>query len=653
MAVNVKMGVDLSSFTSGIQEGQRIMRGLNQEMKTAEAEFKATGDAEKKLSDNVKTLNSQLEVQRGIADQAQQALDKMTSAGVQPTDKAYQKMYTTLLKAKEGMNEAQAKLNELDGSNKTTKTSADELAKSVNSIGQSMNLDQAVKGIKGLTDGLENAARTAVRLGKAIAKSAMDSTEWADDVLTRATQFGTDAETVQRMDNVAEYIDTSVDAIMNAKSKLAKNSGNLAELLGISTDGKSVDKVFWEAGDAIMNMSDAFDKEEIAQKVFGRGWKELLPLFTAGQEEYERLMAQQNVLSNEQVDSLGKADDAFKSIQQQIELLKNQFWADNAGTITELLQWLVDNKDTVVTAIEVIAGGFGALKLAEGGLQVLQLINGLKGLTGAAAAASAAGTAAGGAFASGFTSAFVAAAPALAGILGITAVAITPALMVQEEQKKIWQDRYTNRMNSASFGSDNSDFISRAATALGVDGQVDFGSAYELLMGLGARQNQQKAELYNVLKNAADTNGNNTWNLLNALWGGAELDHGQVDKLLQNVTDAMAASAQKAEVPVDLEVPENAAEQLANQVGTVTIPVTLAGVEDGSHANGLWSVPYNGYLARLHKGERIIPAREVASRSYNSNLYVENMNMNGGADAAGLAAAMAAAQRRTMSAYGS
>ena len=653
MAVNVKMGVDLSSFNSGIQEGQRIMRGLNQEMKTAEAEFKATGDAEKKLSDNVKTLNSQLEVQKGIADQAQQALDKMTAAGVQPTDKAYQKMYTTLLKAKEGMNEAQAKLNELDGSNKTTKTSADELAKSVNSIGQSMNLDQAVKGIKGLTDGLENAARTAVRLGKAIAKSAMDSTEWADDVLTRATQFGTDAETVQRMDNVAEYIDVSVDAIMSAKSKLAKNSGNLAELLGISTDGKSVDQVFWEAGDAIMALGEGLDKEKTAQDVFGRSWRELLPLFTSGQEEYERLMAQQNVLSNEQVESLGKADDAFKSIQQQVELLKNQFWADNAGTITEMLQWLVDNKDTVVKALEVIAGGFGALKLAEGGLKVLQLVNGLKGLAGTATAASAAGTAAGSAFASGFTSAFVAAAPALAGILGITAVAITPALMVQEEQKKIWQDRYTNRMNSASFGSDNSDFISRAATALGVDGQVDFGSAYELLMGLGARQNQQKAELYNVLKNAADTNGNNTWNLLNALWGGAELDHGQVDKLLQNVTDAMAASAQKAEVPVDLEVPENAAEQLANQVGTVTIPVTLAGVEDGSHANGLWSVPYNGYLARLHKGERIIPAREVASRSYNSNLYVENMNMSGGADAAGLAAAMAAAQRRTMSAYGS
>ena len=70
-------------------------------------------------------------------------------------------------------------------------------------------------------------------------------------------------------------------------------------------------------------------------------------------------------------------------------------------------------------------------------------------------------------------------------------------------------------------------------------------------------------------------------------------------------------------------------------------------------ANGIHSVPYDGMLARLHKGERVVPAREIASRSYNSNLYVESMIMNNGTDAAGLAAAMAAAQRRTMSGYGS
>ena len=81
MAVNVKMGVDLSSFNSGIREGQGILKGLNAEMKATEAEFKATGNAEKALADKTKTLNSQLQVQKGIADQAAQALKAMEEAG--------------------------------------------------------------------------------------------------------------------------------------------------------------------------------------------------------------------------------------------------------------------------------------------------------------------------------------------------------------------------------------------------------------------------------------------------------------------------------------------------------------------------------------------------------------------------------------------
>jgi len=48
----------------------------------------------------------------------------------------------------------------------------------------------------------------------------------------------------------------------------------------------------------------------------------------------------------------------------------------------------------------------------------------------------------------------------------------------------------------------------------------------------------------------------------------------------------------------------------------------------------------------------VVPAREVSSRSYNSNLYVEKMYMSNGADAQGLADAMAAANRRTVNSYG-
>ena len=88
MAVNAKLGVDLSSFESGIRSGQAILKGLNAEMKATEAEFKATGNSEQKLANQTKTLNSTLQAQKGIADQARQALKAMDDAGVDPANTA-------------------------------------------------------------------------------------------------------------------------------------------------------------------------------------------------------------------------------------------------------------------------------------------------------------------------------------------------------------------------------------------------------------------------------------------------------------------------------------------------------------------------------------------------------------------------------------
>ena len=115
-------------------------------------------------------------------------------------------------------------------------------------------------------------------------------------------------------------------------------------------------------------------------------------------------------------------------------------------------------------------------------------------------------------------------------------------------------------------------------------------------------------------------------------------------------------------ITVEPKPEDNAAEKIAQDVGVVYVPAELVfgdvpGQEGGggSHgfANGLPMVPWDGYPAILHKGEQVVPAREVNnSRNFSSNLYVENMNMNG-ASAEGLAATMAAAQRRMMRGYGS
>ena len=71
------------------------------------------------------------------------------------------------------------------------------------------------------------------------------------------------------------------------------------------------------------------------------------------------------------------------------------------------------------------------------------------------------------------------------------------------------------------------------------------------------------------------------------------------------------------------------------------------------NANGIPFVPFDGYISILHRGERVLPAQENRSYTANSNLYVQNMNMNNGMDAQALAAAMRAQQERTSKGFGS
>lgn len=631
MAVNVKLGVDLGDFNSGIKSAKEQLKTFDAALKYAEASLKATGDAEGALTTKTEALRGKLETQKKIVDQYTDALQKMRSAGVDQTSSAYQKMQTNLLNAQAAMMNTKAQINDLNTSQKNAATSADELATNVSKIGKNVSLQTLSDGLSKLTNGLERAGRTAIRIGKNIARSAMDSTGWADDLTTRSTQYGVDVETLQRMERVAEYIDTDVDSIISARDRMSKNRESLAELLGISADGRSVDDVFWEAGEKIKNMGEGFDQNEAAMKIFGRSWRELLPLFTAGREEYEALLESQDVLSAEQIEKLAKADDAFQSVQQQAQMLVNQFWADNADKITELLQWIIDNKDGVVAALAAIGGAFGMLKLGDVALDIAKVVKGFQGLglgkggggttatpTGTptvlpTGGAGGAGTAlvAGGGISNGIANFMT----STGGMLTIGGLMLTPIV------SKIA----------------NGTLIEDPAKATGLD--ADTAALFQKALGGGVPIGK----------------GTNVRNALTSLYGGGG-----------------------APVPVDPVPPENAAEELSKEIGTVPVPVQLianggggafAGGGGGGgqadyfmdslfgsfrpgYANGIAYVP-NQRLAWLHPGETVTPARAVESRSFSSNLYVEKMVMNNGTDAAGLASAMAAAQRRTMSGYGS
>jgi hypothetical protein len=149
-------------------------------------------------------------------------------------------------------------------------------------------------------------------------------------------------------------------------------------------------------------------------------------------------------------------------------------------------------------------------------------------------------------------------------------------------------------------------------------------------------------------------------------WGNWETEHSATNsrlfdpQKLQSEWDALFGGNKKLEVPTGPVLPEATTTDLEKQIGVLEIPARVVldwltgddGGGDHGFANGLPMVPWDGFPAILHKGERVVPAREVSSRSYSSNLYVESMIMNNGTDAEGLAAAMAAQNRRISAGFG-
>lgn len=613
---NIKIGVTgVSEFKQDINKVKQSVQTLNSALELNEKQFKATGNAEEYLKTKAELLKTKIDQQNSIIEKAEKALKQMTDNGVDKASTAFQSMQRTLLSAKSELVDTQTQLKTLGTDADGAKTSADAMNKELKKIGKGVSWQNVSEGIGKINDKLEAGAKAAIRMGKYVINMAKDSTGYADELLTRSAQMGVDVETLQKMDRVAEFIDTDVDTIVTAKDRLAKNRGKLSDLMGISTDGKSDEDLFWEVGEALANMGEGFDKAEAAQQIFGKSWRELAPLFAAGKDEYDALMEGQSVLTEEQVRKLGEADDAIKKVELELQKMKNEFWANNADKITGLFQWFVDNQDAVTAALVAIGVGFAGLKLAETASNVMKVVEGLKtlGLLGGAGKAAGAAAGAAGAGAGGGAGISLAGAGAAAAPLGVTALALAPALIANEQAYANAREKQAQRLaNAGNLGTEGW-FLEQSANALGItDGRLgNYGQIQSLLMGMGDRSDLEKAKLHNLLAGSVTDQGNYTWNELQKLWGGEEMDMGRMTAILEAVTNAydrMATLTEELNGGSDKQSKNNS-EMAAAVQGLNGLPADIAAAVSKAPIN----VSIDGQLMTNYFNSQLEPALAAAN----------------------------------------
>ena len=69
-------------------------------------------------------------------------------------------------------------------------------------------------------------------------------------------------------------------------------------------------------------------------------------------------------------------------------------------------------------------------------------------------------------------------------------------------------------------------------------------------------------------------------------------------------------------------------------------------------ANGLPFVPWDGYIAMLHRGERVLTARENRQYTITNNTYFGGVNLHNGLEVEALTDSMAARNEKYASGYG-
>lgn len=468
--VNVKMGVSgVAQFKQSMKESQASVKTLDQELKLNEAQLKLNGDAQQYMENKAGLLAHKLEEQKNVVKQAGDALKAMQANGVDKSSVAFQNMANQLYKAQTELLNTQAELEGVGNAGEDAQEGVSHMNQSLQRIGTNVSFENVVNGLEKITNGLEAAAKKAVELGKKLVQAMLQGGQWADDLQTTADQWEMTPEQVYRMRQTANMIDTSAETIFQARKKLTAamgKEGNKETMgafaaLGITYfegSDANIERVFWKAGEGLMNMEDKVARNEYATKLFGKSWEELIPIFKTGREEYEKTMASWDWVGDQQFESLLKIDDESNKLQSSWENIQhtleaslapsmleimqtlegvlaefNKYLTSDAGQemlktlgesvsglfkdlasinpeevvgkitqifdkIREGLQWIIDNRQTVVDALKGIAIGFGLLKLTTLAANIGRIVTGLRGLGigGGAAASSTAGAAAGG-----------------------------------------------------------------------------------------------------------------------------------------------------------------------------------------------------------------------------------------------------------------
>lgn len=367
---------------SGEQEYKRALSEinnglgvLNSEMKKTSAQFQDNANSTEALTHKGEVLEKQLLSQRDKVEVLRKAL--------QESAEQYGEADARTMRWQRQLNEAETAVANTEAAIRRNNEALDEtnekggfvsgmLTQLTEKFGDQLpqGAKAALQGIAGFSDGaivaisaVIAAAKALIDIEKQMISQTTESAASADDILTESIKTGMSTDKIQELRYSAELLDVSYETIAGSMTKLVTamakaRDGNeevqeafwKLNVIIRDADGnlRSAEDVFYDVVDGLAEIENATDRDAIAMQLFGKSAQDLNPLVAAGTDRMKELAAEAHnvgyVMSEEQLEALGRVDDAYQRLLKTQEAMQNQTSAEFApameNTYSKWQEWI-------------------------------------------------------------------------------------------------------------------------------------------------------------------------------------------------------------------------------------------------------------------------------------------------------------------------
>lgn len=343
----------LKDANNRISEVNSALSKVNKALKLDPSNVEALVQKQKLLNESIEATKEKLDLEQQAAEKAKEAL-----ALGQITKGDYENLQAEVQLTASRLNSLEKEADETGAKLESMGVDAKGASKDVDDVGDKAK--ESGDKAKDAGDGFEkfgNAAKIAAEAAAAamaaavaaigaataaLANCTLEAAEYSDEMLTLSSVTGMSTDTLQEYSYASELLDVSLDTVAGALKKNTKAMSSAAEGSGAAFDAyeqlgiavtdangelRDSEEVFWEAIDALGQVSNETERDALAMSIFGKSATELNPLIEAGSDTFKAYADEAHeagaVLSGDTLDAFAEFDDTMQRLDGGTKAAKN------------------------------------------------------------------------------------------------------------------------------------------------------------------------------------------------------------------------------------------------------------------------------------------------------------------------------------------